>query len=69
MTEGAADARDPGQILDAAAATLDFSQPVAPMMLGIRRRAGLAVAPDPSPYGPPRPVDTLGGVAVKPLAE
>jgi O-methyltransferase involved in polyketide biosynthesis len=136
-----ADVRDPGTILDAAAATLDFSQPVALMMLGIlghvgddkeaqsivrhltgalppgsylalsdgastsearqqahdryartgavpyRLRSPAQIAaffdglellepgivpvsrwrPDPSPFGPPRPVDTFGGVAVKPL--
>jgi O-methyltransferase involved in polyketide biosynthesis len=134
-----ADVRDPGAILDAAAATLDFSQPVALVMLGILghvsddeearsiighltsalppgsylalsdgastsearqqahdryartgavpyqlRRPGQITAffdgldllepgvvpvsrwrPDPSPYGPPRHVDTFGGVARK----
>ncbi len=35
-----ADVRDPGAVLDAAAATLDFSQPVALMMLGILGHVG-----------------------------
>ncbi|HEX3964020.1 MAG TPA: SAM-dependent methyltransferase [Trebonia sp.] len=35
-----ADVRDPGKVLDAATATLDFSRPVALMMLGILGHAG-----------------------------
>ena len=35
-----ADVRDPGMVLDVAAATLDFSQPVALMMLGILGHVG-----------------------------
>jgi S-adenosyl methyltransferase len=134
-----ADVRDPGKVLDAAAGTLDFSKPVALMMLGIlghvsddhearsivrqlmgglppgsyltlsdgantskareqahqrysqtgavpyRLRSPQQIAalfdgldlldpgvvpvsqwrPDPSPFGPPRHVDTFGGIALK----
>ncbi|MCW2935398.1 MAG: sle, partial [Actinomycetia bacterium] len=35
-----ADVRDPGKVLDAATATLDFSRPVALMMLGILGHVG-----------------------------